>query len=176
MLAQRYYQLIPLLKWHEEVFSVLQAFIEYHHLTHFDASFSEHIYALVRSKILAPDSNEPRKLPTRPLTLGEKTIGLLLLVGAPYVKGKIDECYKNALIAQVRDADCGDGARLSIGDVWFHLSLHFWFHLSSILVPLLSSFLIPLLFIFVWNRRGEVKMNGLTVNMELQVPGTGGCS
>ncbi|ELR14455.1 Peroxin 12 (Pex12), putative [Acanthamoeba castellanii str. Neff] len=95
----------PRLEWgvthHDELFYGLRLLLEAHHLRRHDASFSEHFYSLKRVRVAAPTTGAPDSgASPSPATAGsrltdhDRRVSLLLLVGLPYVKAKLDQLHK----------------------------------------------------------------------------------
>ncbi|KAJ9055757.1 ubiquitin-protein ligase peroxin 12, variant 2 [Entomophthora muscae] len=103
--AQRYPRyLLKVLKYYDELYAVLMLFIERHYLYDWNASFSESFYGLRRLKKEVPASNveldsSGNGPSNQDLSRGNSLTSvdiwnsLLILVGVPYVKNKLDELY-----------------------------------------------------------------------------------
>ncbi|KAL0098175.1 Pex12 amino terminal region-domain-containing protein [Phycomyces blakesleeanus] len=97
--AQRYPRLlIRVVNNHEEFYSVLMFFIERHYLKEWGASFAENFYGLKRvsSAHLAsrPKFSSVGPETTPPLSSKEIQRSLLILVGLPYIKCRLDLFYQ----------------------------------------------------------------------------------
>jgi hypothetical protein len=86
--AQRYFGVLRVLKFHDELFLGLQLIVENHFLENYDATFSEHLYGLMRVHV--DDKHKIHKL-----TPQQKRISLLLSTIVPYVKNRLDVLYQD---------------------------------------------------------------------------------
>ncbi|ORZ01803.1 Pex12 amino terminal region-domain-containing protein, partial [Syncephalastrum racemosum] len=98
--AQRYPRLlIRFVNNHEEFYALLMLFVERHYLKEWGASFAENFYGLKRVSSAYLNSNAAKfaatggKSTAPPLTSREINRSLLVLVGLPYVKCRLDLFY-----------------------------------------------------------------------------------
>jgi len=88
MAAQRNFRYLPLVKYYDELFAVLQVMVERHFLHNFDCSFSEHLFGLKR---VDPTAMEPSKVSF--LSNRQRNLSLMCLVAVPYLKDKCESLY-----------------------------------------------------------------------------------
>ncbi|KAG2217287.1 hypothetical protein INT45_005389 [Circinella minor] len=98
--AQRYPRLlIRLVNNHEEFYAILMFFVERHYLKEWGASFAENFYGLKRVSSAYLNNNKfaaavnGGQSSTPPLTRNQINKSLLVLVGLPYVKCRLDLFY-----------------------------------------------------------------------------------
>ncbi|KAL0487471.1 peroxin [Acrasis kona] len=82
--AQRNFGALRALKYHDEIFLIIQLIVERHFLHVYDATFSEHLYGLERTSRQKTQSR---------LTPKQRRISLLLMILIPYLKNKLDSLY-----------------------------------------------------------------------------------
>ncbi|KAF7725478.1 ubiquitin-protein ligase peroxin 12 [Apophysomyces ossiformis] len=96
--AQRYPRLlIPVVNNHEEFYAALMFFVERHYLKEWGASFAENFYGLKRvSSAYVDGAAQKFSLNASTPALSRKEIhkSLLVLVGLPYVKCRLDLLYQ----------------------------------------------------------------------------------
>ncbi|KAJ3170214.1 ubiquitin-protein ligase peroxin 12 [Geranomyces variabilis] len=93
--AQRYPRhLLRLVNKHDEFFAALMLVVELHYLRNWDASFAENFYGLKRSPAGAPRRVRKGASATQRLSSTQIWSSLLVLVGLPYAKTKLDEAYE----------------------------------------------------------------------------------
>ncbi|KAG9307200.1 hypothetical protein G9A89_017028 [Geosiphon pyriformis] len=96
--AQRYPRyLLRIVNKHDEIYTFIMFFVERHYLKEWGASFAENFYGLKRirsiqsSRKLTLTANEEKIVSLRN---GDIWRSLLVLVGIPYAKGKLDTLYE----------------------------------------------------------------------------------
>ncbi|KAJ2743093.1 ubiquitin-protein ligase peroxin 12 [Coemansia sp. BCRC 34301] len=86
--AHRYpRQLVRILNWHEEVYAAAMLLVERHYLRAYGGSFAEHFYGTkrVRTRKIRGESS---------LTRGDVWGSVVLLVGLPLAKARLDQYYE----------------------------------------------------------------------------------
>jgi peroxin-12 len=92
--AQRYFGILKVLKYHDELFLALQMIVDNHFLDNYDATFSEHLYGLMRVGLV--ENNQISKI-----TKHQKIISLILSTLVPYLKSRIDTLYQDMTRGEV---------------------------------------------------------------------------
>ncbi|KAJ1734394.1 ubiquitin-protein ligase peroxin 12 [Coemansia biformis] len=79
--------LVRVLNWHEEVYAALMLLVERHYLRSYGGSFAEHFYGTkrVRTRTIGGSSS---------LTRADVWRSLVLLVGLPLAKSRLDQLYE----------------------------------------------------------------------------------
>ncbi|XP_076452414.1 peroxisome assembly protein 12-like [Babylonia areolata] len=77
-----------LLQWYDEIYTLFDFILQHHYLSHYSASFAENFYDLKR--VVSEE-----KGPSGQLSWGTKWRSLILLVGVPYVKQKLDQTFED---------------------------------------------------------------------------------
>ncbi|KAI9012520.1 Pex12 amino terminal region-domain-containing protein [Phycomyces nitens] len=137
--AQRYPRLlIRVVNNHEEFYSVLMFFIERHYLKEWGASFAENFYGLKRvsSAHLAsrPKFSSVGPDTTPPLSSKEIQRSLLMLVGLPYIKCRLDLFYQRISggASLLGDNEQQDREREQLADPSTHVARKLAIHLTRL--------------------------------------------